>query len=332
MRTRIQPFILYFFLFSITIAINGCAIKEFGRSVKNSVKGDYYLQAKDYQKGRKSFKEEVKQNPESSSAHYYYGRFLLQENNSKLALTHLKKAVALAPKNSDYRFWQGIAYSANNQPKFEEKSYRTALSINPKHLQSLIYLGHTQLERKKFTKALELYIRALDIWPDSPSALYNRALTLKKLGRTPEETLGWHEYLKRYPTGSLARQATTHLNNFKDFSYRNYTLGSRIITTQQIRFDPFTFEISKTSEDSLLLVGSIFSNMGKGTLQIVMYQKNNKLLAKQRAIATKRYITEAYPKIDPKKIGVSWFSTPQKVRISSRTFSIDESVDFFISK
>lgn len=332
MRTHIQSFILHFLLLSIILSINGCVVKEFGRSVKNSVKGDYYLQAKDYQKGRDNFKAEVKQNPNSSSAHYYYGRFLLQGNSNKLALTHLKKAVVLAPKNSNYHFWLGIAYSANNQPKSEEKSYRTALTINPKHLQSLIYLGHTQLEKKKFTKAFDLYTQALDIWPDSPSALYNLALTLKKLGRTPEETLGWHEYLKRYSSGSLARQATTHLNSLKVFSYRNYTLGSRVVTTQQIKFDPFKSKINETSKDSLLLVGSVYSKMKDGTLQIVMYQKNNKLLAKQRAIAIKRYITKEYPKINPKKVGVSWFSTPQKIKINNRTFNINESVDFFISK
>ena len=332
MRTHIQSFILHFLLFSITLTINGCVVKEYGRSIKNSVKGDYYLQAKDYQKGRESFKAEVKQNPNSPSAHYYYGRFLLQENSNKFALTHLKTAVALAPKNSAYHFWLGIAYSANNQAKNEEKSYRKALTINPKHLQSLIYLGHTQLEGKKFTNAFNLYTQALDIWPDSPSALYNRALALKKLGRTPEEILGWHEYLRRSPSGSLARQATTYLNNFKDFSYRNYTLGKRVVTTQQIKFDPFQSKISNLSKESPLLIGSVYSKMKDGTLQIVMYQKNNKLLAKQRAIVIKRFIIEGYPEINPKKVGVSWFSTPQKIKINNRTFNIDESVDFFISK
>lgn len=332
MKTRSQFFLLHFLLFTITLAINGCVVKEYGRSVKNSVKGDYYLQAKDFKKGRESFKVEVKQNPKSSSAHYYYGRFLLHENNSKLALTHLKKAVALSPKNSNYHFWLGIAYSANHQPKREEKSYRTALTVNPRHLQSLIYLGHTQLESKKFTKALELYTQALNIWPDSPSALYNRALALKKLGRTPEETIGWHEYLTRYQSGSLARQAATHLNNLEDFSYRNYTLGKRVITIRQITFTPFTSTISDISKESLLLVGSVFSNMKNDTLQIVMYQKNNKLLAKQKAIAIKRFITEAYPEINPKKIGMSWFSTPQKININNRAFTVAESVDLFISK
>lgn len=316
----------------MTFTINGCVVKEYGRSVKNSVKGDYYLQAKNYQKGRESFKIEVKQNSKSSSAHYYYGRFLLLESSNKLALTHFKKAVALSPQNSDYHFWLGIAYSANNQPKLEEKSYKTALTLNPKHTQSLIYLGHTQLESKKFTKALKLYSQALDIWPNNPSALYNRALALNKLGRTPEEALGWHEYLSRYPAGYLARKATTHLNNLKDFSYRNHTLGSRIITTQQIKFTPFTSTISDTSKESLLLIGSIISKMRQGTLQIVMYQKNNKLLAKQRAIAIKKYITKEYPEINSKNVGVSWFSTPQKIKINNRAFSIDESVDFFISK
>ena len=49
--------------------------------------------------------------------------------------------------------------------------------------------NHPVSEKKKYDEALNLYSRALKIWPGSPSALYNRALILKKLGRTPEELL-----------------------------------------------------------------------------------------------------------------------------------------------
>ncbi len=81
-----------------------------------------------------------------------------------------------------------------------------------KHLQSLIYLGHRRLAKKKYTEALDFYTQALDIWPGSPSAFYNRALIINKLGRTPEEIIAWLDYLEQYPVGTMAHQATDYLN------------------------------------------------------------------------------------------------------------------------
>lgn len=310
---------------------SGCVVKDLSRTVEYTVKGDYFLQSDQPDRGRESFKREVEENPDSALANYYYGRFLLQENENKQALKYLKKARDVDGGNADYHFWAGVAFGANGMITEEEKSYNKALSINRKHLQSIIYLGHRRLAKKKYTEALDLYTQALDIWPGSPSALYNRALILNKLGRTPEEQLAWLAYLEQYPAGDMALKAADYLNLTRNYSFRNHTLGRDAVTLEKIRFVPFGSELADSSYQSLLLVGEVFTSMKKGTLQVIVYQKNNKELARQRAIAIKKFLLAENPSVSSKKIGISWFSEPQQTTIRGKKLTIDESVSFFVT-
>jgi len=319
-------------LFASIAILSGCVVKDISSTVEHTVKGDYYLKSKKFDQGRDSFKTEVEENPNSALANYYYGRFLLYDKDYKQALKYLQKARDLEPGNADYHFWTGIAYAGLKNPAKEEQNYRQALKINPKHLQSLVYVGHSQLEKKQYQEALKYYNRALGIWPGSPSALYNRALIMKRLGRTPEEKLAWHEYLSIYPSGAMARRAAANLNYLSDFAYRNHKLGPRTITIEKIYFEPFSPKINEASIESLNLVGGVFEKMKNGKLQIVTYQKKNKALAQKRAGAIKKYLTEEFSGLSPKRIGISWFSEPQTLTIRKKKLKIDESVSFFITQ
>ncbi|WP_163337365.1 tetratricopeptide repeat protein [Desulfopila sp. IMCC35008] len=314
------------------VLLGGCVVKDISRTVGHTVKGDYYLDAEKYSEGRQSFEKAVHQDPESASANYYYGRFLLYDKNYVKAKGYLVKARDKEPDNADYQFWAGIGYAGLKDRKREEECYRNALKIDPNHLQSLVYLGHNQLEKKRYHDAFKYYQKALDIWPGSPSALYNRALILKRLGRTPEEKIGWLEYLDYYPSGHMARRAVDHLNYLGDFSYRNHRLGPRTVTLEKIYFEPFSDRLSGNSVESLNLVGGIAEKMKKGKLQILVYQKNNKKLAKARATAIRQYLIEEFPGLPLKRIGISWFDSPQSFKIKKKKMKIEESVSFFISE
>lgn len=311
--------------------LSGCVVKDMGRTMEHSIKGEYYLTNKKFEQGRSSFAQEVKENPDSSLANYYYGRFLLQNRDYTAAVKYLETAKKLAPDKADHYFWTGIAYAGLGKSSKEAQNYLKALEIDPAHLQSLIYMGHIRLARKKYWQAAEYYDMALEIWPECPSALYNRALIAKHYGRTPEEQVAWLEYLSLYPSGKKARKATDHLNASRDFTFRNHTLGRRTVTTEKIYFEPLSAIISRASYESLDLVGGIFQNMDRGKLQVVVYQKNNKQLARDRAMAIKQYLVNEFPDITPADVGASWFSTPQKIKIKKKTVMIDESVSFFIS-
>ena len=317
---------------TLSILFTGCVIKDIGNTVEQTVKGDYFLQSDQSKRGRESFRLEVEENPDSALAHYYYGRFLLQEQEDRLALTHLIKARDRAPEKADYQFWTGVAYGAIGNISREEKSYQAALAIDDNHLQSLIYLGHNQFTQKKYRSALQLYQKALDIWPSSPSALYNRALILHILERTPEERIAWLDYLYRYPSCPKGVRAADYLNMTGDFSFRNQNLGDVAITIEKIRFIPFTARLAEASFDSLRLVGDVFQDLNKGTLQIVVYQKNNSELAKKRAIDVKQFLLREFSKLETSQIGVSWFAEPQKITVQGKNLSLDEAVSFFVTR
>ena len=206
------------FLSLLLVLSSGCVVQEMGNAVKHSITGEHFLSKKEYSRGAENFHKEVTENPDSVLANYYYGRFLLGDKQYKEALPYLKKAAALDPDDPDYHFWLGVVYGSLRKKSAEKKSYLVALSLKKDHLQSLIYLGHSQLESKKYIDALKSYTAALTLWPASPSSLYNRALILTTLDRKPEALDGWQDYLSYYPSGAMARRAVTHLNSLGDYT------------------------------------------------------------------------------------------------------------------
>ena len=67
------------------------------------------------------------------------------------------------------------------------------------------------------------------------------------------------------------------------------------MTLTKIWFEPFESKLAPGSLPSLDVIGATVSNMGKGTLQVVVYQKNNKKLAHSRAVSIKKYLLKKIP-------------------------------------
>ncbi len=317
MVSRYYPIILCALIF-----ISGCTV---GRMIK----GDYYLSGTDHKQGIESFKKDLEKDPGSHEIRYYLGRLYLADSQARNALPHLEKASSIKPHDPEYRFWLGLAYAANNMKKQEWESYEEALKLDPDHLKSRIYLAHTQLERKLFEDALKNYSLVLEKVPDEPSSLYNRALVLKELKRVQEEKIAWKEYLNSYPSGSMSSNAVHHLNLLGDFSFRNYLIGVRTIPLRQIRFKPFSPDLTPESMDSLYDLGDVLSKKTDLSIHIIAYQKNNKPLAEKKAKQIKRYLLEQFPQIPANNLKVSWFDVPEKIKIENSFFSEDESVNFF---
>jgi tetratricopeptide (TPR) repeat protein len=300
--------------------------------VKSYTKGEYYLQTRNYSQGLEAFEQEVTLTPENAWTQYYLGRFALAENQPQKALKHLKQAVLLSPDNADFHFWLGLAYSANGRPGDEHRSYRKALALDPDHVQALIYLGHNQMEKKQYPEALQTYTRALELAPYNSQSLYNRAYLLRWFKRTPEEIVAWRLYLEAYPSGALARKAVEYLNAYGIFDYRNHLIGKRTVTLQKMRFEPLSAELHKDSEPSLDFLGALMEGYPQYTLQIVVYQKNNVELAKQRAERIKEHLLRNHRRIQSSRIQVSWFKVPEKIKIGKRTYARDASVNFFTTR
>jgi tetratricopeptide (TPR) repeat protein len=307
----------------------GCAATEKTYvSVKNYTQGEFYLQNEEYGDCIATFKAEVGEYPADANAHFYLGRCYLAVDKNRSGLTHLKKAVSLDPGNPDYHFWKGVAYAANGKPKLERKCYQDALAIKPDHVQALVYIGHNRFEAGDYRTALGYYNRALKKEPDIPQALYNRALALRKLNRTPEEINAWKTYLAAYPDGSFARTATDYLNRYGDFDYRNHILGKRVLTLAQVQFEPSSARIRKVSHPSLDKLAEVATLNSRLILHIVAYQKNNRKLAEMRAKSVKKYLLDQERRLNGARLKVSWFDKPETVKVDRRVYHLDSAINF----
>ncbi len=313
--------------------LGGCAkVQDFGSSIKYNIQGEYFLQEKKFQQGSKTFSGAVDKEPKNPEAHYYYGRFLMAENKTGKALPYLQRAVALNPGKSEYHFWLGVAQGETGQAELERRSYSEALSIDPDNVQALTYLGNNLLNAGKYEKALEYYTRSLELRYFNPQALYNRAVILRKLERLPEEKEAWRQYLHVYPAGSFARRAADRLNSLGDHTYRNHRLGVRTVTLKEVDFVPFSDNLSSHAYPSLNLVGATVANMPAGILNIIVYQLNNRELARKRALSIGNYLAKRFPDLKKNnRIRLSWFDVPEKRTVLNTSLRLNESVRFFLT-
>ncbi|WP_457575643.1 tetratricopeptide repeat protein [Desulfomarina sp.] len=310
------------------ILLSGCTI---GRTVKGDFFGRYYLETGEYGRGEDLFRRTVLADPDDVKANFYLGRFLLAEKKVKEALAYLKKAVLSESDNPDYHFWYGLAWGESGNLKRERESYLRALQYDRKHLQALLYLGHNLFRDGQYDGALQRYQETLAIWPECRTALYNRALIARILKRTAEEKNGWLAYLKVYPSGSLAIRAADYLNELGDFSFQNHMLGARMITLGEIVFNVSGSTLDSRSLPSLDVTGATAAGMMDGKLQVIVYQKNNKKLAKARALAVRSYLYEKYPELKKRGVGVSWFGIDRVIKIGGRTIRNHGAVRFLLA-
>lgn len=320
-------------LLAFLVCSGGCAVPQIVKDsyyvIKHNVAGNYYLDNKKYKEGIEAFQEELKRNPRSAEAHYFMGRLQLADNHPNDGLYHLQQAAGLSPDKADYHFWLGVAYSANMESNLERKSYLRALELDPRHLQALTYLGHNQLEKFEYENALSTYNRVLELSPDNASALYNRALILNRVRKTSEERTAWKKYLALYSSGPMARLAVIHLNVLGDFQYRSHVVGQDTMILEKIQFEPSTAELSRRSQNSLNILGETLMNRDSVSIHIIAYQRNKKQLAELRAKSVKRYLLDRFPEIKSSRLKVSWFEVPEKITVGNKTFTQDESVNFF---
>lgn len=310
-----------FMYFIILFFLSGCNFTK-------QIAGEYYLEGKKFDKGYEHFKKNVDKNPKDSSSHFYYARFLLIKKDYKLARYHFEKAISLNSKKSEYYSWLGVSYSKLKLFSKEKDAYLKAISLDKNNLQALTYLAHSYFDSKQYTKALSYYQRVLKLDEYNQSALYNVSLILKKLKRTPEEKHSLKKYLEYYPSGVLARKAVNRLNYYGVFEYKNHIIGIKTITLKQIQFEASSNRLLTQSKSSLDVLANILNNDKKLSIHIVAYQLNNKNLAKEKTKAIKQYILKRYPKIESKRLKLSWFNKSKKFKIYKKKFIEDETIDF----
>jgi tetratricopeptide (TPR) repeat protein len=290
--------------------------------------GIIFFQQEKYSEAASCLATDLKNQPDNSSVNFYMGRSLLALNQPADAVFYLRKATVLDPVNADYHFWLGVGHWATTDFEEERRSYLEALKLNPKHLSANLYLGHSYVDQGDWQKALIQYDRVLGIDADFPEALYNRAVALGKLNKTPEAREAWKRYLSRYHFGTWAFQAVDQLNQTGDFSFRAYWLGSLRVIMPKIAFATGTDGLAGQSIGALETVKKALERNSELSLHIVAYVKGNAKLAASRAKALKANILKSNPDILSSRVKVSWFDEPEKISSGDKMYVLNESVNF----
>ena len=292
------------------------------------VTGPYYLGQEKYDEGIEVLGQQLKENPQDASSAYYVGRYYLALEKPKQAIPYLKRASEIEPQNADYYFWVGVALWAVKDYSHEQEAYGKALTFDPKHISANLYLGHSYLENKKWREALAQYDIVIKLDKYNPEALYNRADSLCRLGRSAEEIAAWKKFLKYYPDGALAMSATSKLNLHGDFTYRNFILGKRNVTLKTMKFKLGKALVDVSSKKSLHVIAAMMEANKKLDIHIVSYKKGDAALAKSRAKAVRDYIMGGHPGFSSTRMVLSWFDSAETIKSGGKSFQVDDSVQF----
>ena len=98
------------------------------------------------------------------------------------ALNQLKKAVKIAPENSDVYLSFALTYDLMDQTESALKFFHKALEISPNDTDVLTSLGITLSRSNRLNEAIEVFEQALSIKPELPIAKWHLALTYKFMG------------------------------------------------------------------------------------------------------------------------------------------------------
>lgn len=311
----------YFLIAFILTIFSGC-------SVTNQVMGEHYLKEEKFTEGYKYFNKEVRSKEVADTSYYYYARFLLAQGKTKESIAYFKKALKLNPNESAYYSWIGVAYGTINNYKEEQKAYKKALELDVENIEALVYFGHSYFDQKKYELALSYYNSALRVDDENEVALFNRAKALRELKRVPEEKQAWLNFLEYYLSGFFAKKATEYLNGLGDFSYKNHTIGLANVTLSEITFTPISNELTSEAKESLDVLGYFLTKFKKTSIHIVVFQLNNKTLAKEKAKKIKEYLLDKYNALSQDRLLISWFDKPKTESIGKLKYKVNATVDF----
>jgi tetratricopeptide (TPR) repeat protein len=124
--------------------------------------------------------------PEKAVKEYNKAREKLGKRDTEAAITHLKKALDLAPQFCQAWNQLGtLAYKARDF-RLAESYFREALNHDPEYYPSMVNLGGALLSQRRFEEALPLNISAVRTMPDDALAHVQMGLNYYYLGQFAE--------------------------------------------------------------------------------------------------------------------------------------------------
>ncbi|MCB9092592.1 MAG: tetratricopeptide repeat protein [Halobacteriovoraceae bacterium] len=156
--------VIFFFLASLlALSLISCSSTEEDTEKRKAdiyfASGTQHLVKKNYTQALTHLLKAVKLAPERSEIHNNLGMAYYFKGSKKNALSHIKHAIKLDPKNTDARSNLASIYLENNMLKRARKEYETILEdlTYPKQHQTYYNLGVLELKLKRPEKAKKFF-------------------------------------------------------------------------------------------------------------------------------------------------------------------------------
>lgn len=136
----------------------------------------------------------VQRDPQNESYHFRYGLLLTDSRAPAAGILRLQEALKQFPSSARLWLALGIAQFTLGQNVEAESSFKRSLTLDPKAVPALAYLGVTYGERGEYEKAVGFYEQAIALNPRVAALHYLVADTLLKTSNA--DTTRAEKYLK----------------------------------------------------------------------------------------------------------------------------------------
>lgn len=157
------------------------------------------------------FKKALEWDPTSPIVPRDYAIFLATQNRQKEALTLLKKAQLLEPKNPQIYILIGLGEAEIGHIDEAIASFTQAIALDPNFLRAYYNRALLYNQQGKLTEALADLDKASQLAPQSPNYLYTKAVLLYKAGKNTEARATASLLLKQFPQHTETRQLLSEL-------------------------------------------------------------------------------------------------------------------------
>lgn len=140
--------------------------------------GEAYHENLDYDKAKHAYQKAISVNDQNFQAHFSLGRYYSgeQEKMTDLAIAEFQKAISIQPRHEDSYLYLGTAYYSQKQFNKAICAFKKVREVNPHNASAYNWLGYIYKQNNQLIPAIEEYKKATRLDPENAHFHYSLAL------------------------------------------------------------------------------------------------------------------------------------------------------------
>lgn len=158
-----------------------------------------YFKEKKYDEAIENLNLGLIHNKEFYYTYLLFGMIYLKQNKYEAARENLETCVKIAPKKEDALLKLSLYYRIKNNEEKEYEYIKKSYDINPKQYNSLLAFGKINIDRKDYDTAIEIFNKALELFPDRKEIMQGLARAFNDKGDREKCDMIIEDLLKENP-------------------------------------------------------------------------------------------------------------------------------------